>query len=181
MSSSGTNQLTQPTINGLSNLELTDLKTDTLTSNNIDGDFFSILKIEADDVQVNNELELTNSGFITIGKNTGSEITITDTEVGYLDGVTSNIQTQINNTSTDTSQLRIDLTEAEDDINANFNLLGQQGLVIDNLYSKTILQSASSIQQKTTFSGKLILSSLSNLDVGVQIQANTSAIYNIRN
>ena len=176
MSSSGTNQLTQPTINGLSNLELTDLTTDNLNANNIDGDFFSILKIEADDVQVDNELELTNSGFITIGKNTGSEITITDTQVGYLDGVTSNIQTQINSTSTDTSQLRIDLTEAEDDINANFNLLGQQGLVIDNLYSKTILQSASSIQQKTTFSGKIILSSLSNLDIGVEIQQNTADI-----
>jgi len=93
MSSSGTNQLTQPTINGLSNLELTDLKTDTLSSNNIDGEFFSIQTIEADSVQVDNELELTNSGFITIGKGTGNEITITDTQVGYLDGVTSNIQT----------------------------------------------------------------------------------------
>jgi microcystin-dependent protein len=176
MSSSGTNQLTQPTINGLSNLELTDLTTDTLSSNNIDGEFFSILKIEADDVQVDNELELTNSGFITIGKGTAQEITITDTQVGYLDGITSNIQSQITNSITDTSQLRIDLTEAEDDINANSSLLGLQGATIDDLYSKTILQSASSIDQETTFSGKIILSSLSDLDVGSEIQSNTSAI-----
>jgi microcystin-dependent protein len=176
MSSSGTNQLTQPTINGLSNLELTDLTTDNLNANSIDGDFFSILKIEADSVQVDNELELTNSGFITIGKNTGSEITITDTQVGYLDGVTSNIQSQINSSSTDTSQLRIDLTEAEDDINANSSLLGLQGATIDDLYSKTILQSGDSITQKTTFSGKIILSSLSNLDVGVDLQAATTNI-----
>ena len=169
MSSSGTNQLTQPTINGLSNLELTDLTTDNLNANNIDGDFFSIETIEANDVQVDNELELTNSGFITIGKNTGSEITITDTEVGYLDGVTSNIQTQINNTSTDTSQLRIDLDELEDDVNQNQSRIGLILSVQDDLYSKTILQSASSINQKTTFSGKLILSSLSNLDIGVEI------------
>ena len=159
MSSSGTNQLTQPTINGLSNLELTTLTTDVLNANNIDGDFFSIETIEANDVQVDNELELTNSGFITIGKNTGSEITITDTEVGFLDGVSSNIQTQINNTTGDTSQLRIDLDALEDDVNDNSSLLGLQGAAIDDLYVKTILQSASSIQQKTTFSGKLILSS----------------------
>ncbi len=46
MSSIGTNQLTQPTINGLSNLELTDLKADNLNADNIDGNFFSIEKIE---------------------------------------------------------------------------------------------------------------------------------------
>ena len=176
MSSSGTNQLTQPTINGLSNLELTDLTADNLNANNIDGDFFSIETIEANDVQVDNELELTNSGFITIGKNTGSEITITDTQVGYLDGVTSNIQSQINSTSTDTSQLRIDLDALEDDVNDNTSRLGLQGATIDDLYVKTILQSASSIDQETTFSGKIILSSLSNLDVGAEIQQNTADI-----
>ena len=176
MSSSGTNQLTQPTINGLSNLELTDLKTDTLSSNNIDGEFFSIQTIEADSVQVDNELELTNSGFITIGKGTGNEITITDTQVGYLDGVTSNIQTQITNSITDTSQLRIDLDALEDDVNDNTSRLGLQGATIDDLYVKTILQSASSIDQETTFSGKIILSSLSDLDVGAQIQQNTTNI-----
>jgi microcystin-dependent protein len=176
MSSSGTNQLTQPTINGLSNLELTELTTDNLNANNIDGDFFSIQKIEADDVQVDNELELTDNGFITIGKNTPQEITITDIQVGYLDGVTSNIQTQINNSTGDLSQLQIDLDELEDDVNANQHSIGLILGVQDDLYVKTILQSASSIQQKTTFSGKLILSSLSNLDIGVEIQANTANV-----
>ena len=172
----GLETIVQPTINGLKSLNLDTLDVDTLQSNNIDGDFFSIETIEANDVQVDNELELTNNGFITIGKNTAQEITITDIQVGYLDGVTSNIQTQINNTSGDTSQLRIDLTEAQDDINYNYSLLGLQGATIDDLYVKTILQSASSIDQETTFSGKIILSSLSDLDVGVEIQANTANI-----
>ena len=176
MSSTGINTLTSGTINGLTSLDLTDLTTNTLNADNIDGDFFSIETIEANDVQVDNELELTNNGFITIGKGTGSEITITDTQVGFLDGITSNIQTQINNTSGDTSQLRIDLTEAEDDINDLQSLSGLQGATIDDLYVKTILQSASSISQETTFSGKLILSSLSNLDIGVDIQANTANV-----
>jgi microcystin-dependent protein len=176
MSSTGINTLTSGTINGLTSLDLTDLTTNTLNADNIDGDFFSIETIEANDIQVDNELELTNNGFITIGKGSGSEITITDTQIGYLDGITSNIQTQINTSSTDTSQLRIDLTEAEDDINANSSLLGLQGATIDDLYSKTILQSGDSITQKTTFSGKIILSSLSNLDVGVEIGANTANV-----
>ena len=176
MSSTGINTLTSGTINGLTSLDLTDLTTNTLNADNIDGDFFSIQTIEANDVQVDNELELTNNGFITIGKNTAQEITITDTQIGFLDGITSNIQTQINNTTGDTSQLRIDLTEAEDDINDLQSLSGLQGATIDDLYVKTILQSASSIDQKTTFSGKLILSSLSNLDVGTNIQANTANV-----
>ena len=176
MSSTGINTLTSGTINGLTSLDLTDLTTDTLNADNIDGEFFSIQTIEANDVQVDNELELTNNGFITIGKGTAQEITITDTQVGFLDGITSNIQTQINNTSGDTSQLRIDLTEAEDDISDLQSLSGLQGATIDDLYVKTILQSASSISQETTFSGKLILSSLSNLDIGVDIQANTANV-----
>jgi microcystin-dependent protein len=162
MSSSGTNQLTQPTINGLSNLELTELTTDTLNADNIDGEFFSIQTIEANDVQVDNELELTNNGFITIGKNTGSEITITDTEVGYLDGVTSNIQTQINNSITDVTQIQADVTAVEQEV--------------DVLNNKTIYQSSDTTQQKTIFSNKLILSSLANLDVGTSIQTNTTNI-----
>ena len=91
----GLETIVSPTINGLKSLNLDTLDVDTLQSNNIDGDFFSIQTIEANDVQVDNELELTNSGLITIGKNTGQEITITDTQIGYLDGLTSNIQTQI--------------------------------------------------------------------------------------
>jgi hypothetical protein len=83
MSSTGINTLTSGTINGLTSLDLTDLTTNTLNADNIDGEFFSIQTIEANDVQVDNELELTNNGFITIGKNTAQEITITDTRIYY--------------------------------------------------------------------------------------------------
>ncbi len=162
MSSTGINTLTSGTINGLTSLDLTDLTTDTLNADNIDGEFFSIDTIEATDVQVDNELELTNNGFITIGKGSGSEITITDTQVGFLDGITSNIQTQINNAITDTTQLQTDLTAVE--------------LEVDVLNDKTIYQSSNTTEQKTIFSNKLILSSLSNLDVGTNIQANTTNI-----
>ena len=172
----GLETIVSPTINGLKSLNLDTLDVDTLQSNNIDGDFFSIKTIEANDVQVDNELELTNNGFITIGKNTGTEITISDIQIGYLDGISSNIQSQIDNVNGNTSQLQNDLTEAEDDINDIQSSIGIILGVQDDLYSKTILQSASSINQKTTFSGKLILSSLSNLDIGVEIQANTANV-----
>lgn len=162
MSSTGINTLTSGTINGLTSLDLTDLTTDTLNADNIDGNFFSIETIEANDVQVDNELELTNNGFITIGKGTGSEITITDTQVGFLDGITSNIQTQINNSNTDLTQIEADVTAVEQEV--------------DVLNNKTIYQSTNTTEQKTIFSNKLILSSLSNLDVGTTIQANTANV-----
>ena len=162
MSSTGINTLTSGTINGLTSLDLTDLTTDTLNADNIDGEFFSIETIEANDVQVDNELELTNNGFITIGKGSGSEITITDTQVGFLDGVTSNIQTQINNSNTDLTQIEADVTAVEQEV--------------DVLNNKTIYQSTNTTEQKTIFSNKLILSSLSNLDVGTTIQANTANV-----
>jgi len=158
----GLETIISPTINGLKSLNLDTLDVDTLQSNNIDGNFFSIETIEANDVQVDNELELTNSGFITIGKNTPQEITITDTQVGYLDGLTSNIQTQINNSITDTTQIQTDLTALEQEV--------------DVLNDKTIYQSTNTTEAKTIFSNKLILSSLSNLDIGEEIQQNTANI-----
>ena len=172
----GLETIISPTINGLKSLNLDTLDVDTLQSNNIDGDFFSINTIETSKLKIDDELDLTSTGFITIGNGTPEEVTISDIEISYLDGLTSNIQTQINNSTVDVSQLRIDLTEAQDDINDNQSLLGIQGATIDDLYVKTILQSASSIDQKTTFSGKLILSSLSDLDVGVDLQAATTNI-----
>jgi microcystin-dependent protein len=173
MSSTSINTLSAGTINGLTSLDLDSLTTTELSATNIDGNLFTIDTIEANDIRCDGILELTESGVIVIGKDTEEEITITDTQIGYLDGITSNIQTQINNVNGNTSQLQIDLDELEDDVNANQHSIGLILGVQDDLYVKTILQSASSIQQKTTFSGKLILSSLSNLDIGVEIQANT--------
>ena len=116
--------LEHPTLNGLTSLSLDELTTDDLTasnlvSNNIDGNYFSIDTIEALDIQVDQELELTESGYITIGKGLPGEITITDTEVGYLDGVTSNIQDQIDSIDNDTTDLEARITVNEGDISTN--------------------------------------------------------------
>jgi hypothetical protein len=88
--------LVQPTMNGLRSLDIDslsadNLNTDTLNANNMDGNYFSIDVIEADNVRVDRELELSLDGYITIDKGSINEITVTDTEVGYLDGVVSNI------------------------------------------------------------------------------------------
>ena len=176
MSSTSINTLSSGTINGLTSLDLDSLTTSELSATNIDGDLFTIQTIETNDLRLDNEMELSSSGFIVIGKNTAEEIIITDTQVGYLDNISSNIQTQINNATGNTSQLQIDLDELEDDVNQNQSRIGLILSVQDDLYSKTILQTASSTQQKTTFSGKIILSSLSNLDIGVEIQANTANV-----
>jgi hypothetical protein len=89
MTTIGTSSLYSGTINGLNSLDL-----DTLNVSDIDGVFFSINTIECNDLQVDNELDLTANGVIKIGKNTETEITITDTQLGYLDAVSSNIQEQ---------------------------------------------------------------------------------------
>jgi hypothetical protein len=96
MTTIGTSSLYSGTINGLNSLDLDTLNVTDLDVNNIDGDFFSINTIECNDLQVDNEIDLTTTGFITIGKNTPTEITITDTELGFLDGVSSNIEGQLN-------------------------------------------------------------------------------------
>ena len=92
MTTIGTSSLYSGTINGLNSLDLDTLNVSDLDVNNIDGDFFSINTIECNDLQIDNELDLTANGVIKIGKNTPTEITITDIELGYLDGVDSNIQ-----------------------------------------------------------------------------------------
>jgi len=111
MTTIGTSSLYSGTINGLNSLDLDTLNVTDLDVNNIDGEFFSINTIECNDLQVDNELDLTANGFIKIGKNTATEITITDTELGYLDGISSNIQDQLDTLSTD-------LNTAETDIDA---------------------------------------------------------------
>ncbi len=109
MTTIGTSSLYSGTINGLNSLDLDTLNVTDLDVNNIDGEFFSINTIECNDLQVDNELDLTANGFIKIGKNTPTEITITDTELGYLDGISSNIQDQLDTLSTDLNTAETDI------------------------------------------------------------------------
>ena len=119
--SNGISELNFATINGLQSLSLddltsTDINTTNITSQNIDGNYFSIETIEANDVKIDNELELTSTGFISID---GGNITVTDTEVGYISGVTSNIQTQLNSAGTNINLLENSVLENNNRIDAN--------------------------------------------------------------
>jgi hypothetical protein len=94
------NTLTTGTINGLNSLSLDTLTTTNLNSDFIDGDLIYYNKIEGNEIIVDTKLTLTNTGVISVGSST-----ISDIELTYLDGVNSNIQTQINNINTNNSGL----------------------------------------------------------------------------
>ena len=86
------NTLTTGTINGLTDLSLDTLTTTVLNSETIDGNIIYYNRIEGNEIIVDTKLTLTNTGVIAVGSKT-----ITDIELTYLDGVTSNIQKQIDN------------------------------------------------------------------------------------
>jgi len=108
-----------PTINGLQTLTLDALNTDALNASSMDGNYFSIQTIEAGDVQVDNELELTNTGFIIVGKGSPTEVIITDDEVKFLAGITSNVQNQIDGISINTTDIINDIGDNTHDITVN--------------------------------------------------------------
>ena len=94
------NTLTTGTINGLTDLSLDTLTTTTLNSETIDGNIIYYNRIEGNEIIVDTKLTLTNTGVIAVG-----DKFISDIELTYLDGVNSNIQTQINDINTDNSEL----------------------------------------------------------------------------
>ena len=94
------NTLTTGTINGLTDLSLDTLTTTNLNSETIDGNIIYYNRIEGNEIIVDTKLTLTNSGVIAVG-----DKFISDIELTYLDGVSSNIQTQINNINTNNSEL----------------------------------------------------------------------------
>ena len=94
------NTLTTGTINGLTDLSLDTLTTTNLNSETIDGNIIYYNRIEGNEIIVDTKLTLTNTGVIAVGDKFRSDIELT-----YLDGVNSNIQTQINNINTNNSGL----------------------------------------------------------------------------
>jgi hypothetical protein len=96
----GINDLGFPTINGLKSLNLDELETTVLNANTIDGNIIYYNRIEGNEIIVDTKLTLTNTGVIAVG-----DKFISDIELTYLDGVSSNIQTQINNINTNNSEL----------------------------------------------------------------------------
>jgi hypothetical protein len=95
------NTLTTGTINGLTDLSLDTLTTTTLNSETIDGNIIYYNRIEGNEIIVDTKLTLTNTGVIAVG-----DKTISDVELTYLDGVSSNIQQQINNIANQESNVQ---------------------------------------------------------------------------
>ena len=169
--------LEHPTMNGLKSLTLDDLTTDTmnasdLNADNIDGNYFSIDTIEANDIQVDAELHLTNNGFIIVGKNTPSEVIVTDDEVKHLANMRSNIQAQIDLIDNDTSGLAINVAQNTADIDANrLDISKNINYIITN--TGDISNNLSSINTNTgNISSNL---SLININTG-DISSNLSSI-----
>ena len=121
-----------PTITGLKNLNLDSLNAGSIDVENIDGDKFTIETIEAVDVQVDNELELTNTGFIIVGKGTLTEVIVTDDEIKFLAGMSSNIQNQINQIDTDTSAIANAVASNTTDISNNSTSITNLGTTVNN-------------------------------------------------
>ena len=84
--------LNYPTMSGLKSLELDELTTDSFISDTIDGNIIYYNLIEGNEIIVDTKLTLTNTGVISVG-----DYIISDIELTYLDGVSSNIQNQLNN------------------------------------------------------------------------------------
>jgi len=119
MTSTGSNILAFATTNGLSNLELTDLKTDVLTVGNFNADtmssdFLRINNIEVDNLQIDIALNLTDNTYIILKKGTINEVILTENELVYLDGMSSNIQDQL-----DLESANIDVNSSNIIVNSN--------------------------------------------------------------
>ena len=74
--------LNYPTITGLKTLELDELTTENIIAGTIDGNIIYYNRIEGDEIIVDAKLTLTNTGVISVGN-----VTISDIELTYLDGV----------------------------------------------------------------------------------------------
>jgi len=141
MTSTGSNILAFATTNGLSNLELTDLKTDVLTVGNFNADamtsdFLRINNIEVNNLQIDIELNLTDNTYIILKKDTINQVILSENELVYLDGMTSNIQEQL-----DLDSANIDVNSGNIIVNSNnisSNLIQiNQIKTITNLFTLT--------------------------------------------
>ena len=133
----GINSLDNPTINGLRSLAL-----DELNSSHINTESLYLANIETNDVTIDDALILENGAVIfTNGQ------TITDTELSYLDGTSSNIESRFITDESNISQYATDILALE---------------------GKT--QNISAIAGTTTIDGTIVLSPGSNISAnGVSV------------
>lgn len=144
----GINDLGFPTINGLKSLDLDQLNTTILNANTIDGNIIYYNKIEGNEIIVDTKLTLTNTGVISVG-----DKFISDIELTYLDGVSSNIQTQINNINTNNSGLISTVNTHTSQITAIQTINTAQTNQITALQTSDTLQNTNitTLQNKTQY------------------------------
>jgi microcystin-dependent protein/predicted nuclease with TOPRIM domain len=138
MSSNQISTLTSGTINGLNSLNLDELNTTTLNAGTMDGELFYIDRIEANEIIVDTNLQLTNTGVISVGN-----VEISDIELTYLNGVSSNIQTQIDNVNSVNSGL-------VSTVNDHTTQIASLELDVGNLQTNDALQDADILDLQTT-------------------------------
>jgi microcystin-dependent protein len=112
------NTLQYPTINGLKSLQLDNLTTDVLNAKNM-----FLESLEVADIIVDSKLEIGDDAVI---ETNGLEIS--NEELSYLDGATSNIQSQI---SANTNKLTAISYTGDTNVNSNLNVTGELSLIDD--------------------------------------------------
>ena len=117
-----------------------------LNATTIDGNIIYYNRIEGNEIIVDTKLTLTNSGVIAVG-----DKFISDIELTYLDGVSSNIQTQINDINTDNSNLETTVNNHTTQITALQTSDTAQNTAITNLQTTNTSQNTAitDLQTKT--------------------------------
>jgi hypothetical protein len=139
----GINTLDIPTINGLKNLQLDQIDTSILNADTI-----ILENVQTSNLIVSDEIIFLAGSSIVAGSST-----ISDIEISYLDGVTSNIQIQIDSINTEIDTIDDTLISLQDQI---YIIPGPTDLT--TLNNKTQNQSATS--GETIFSGDMRLTNL---------------------
>lgn len=120
--------LNYPTMTGLKSLDLDELTTIDFKANTIDGDIIYYNRIEGNEIIVDTKLTLTNTGVIAVGN-----YIISDVELTYLDGVTSNIQKQIDNIAGQDLQFQAQIDNHTNQINDLQISDASQNTLLENL------------------------------------------------
>jgi hypothetical protein len=132
------NTLQYPTINGLKSLQLDNLTTDVLNAKNM-----FLESLEVADIVVDSKLTIGDDAVI---ETNGLEIS--NEELSYLDGATSNIQSQLGNLNTRVTQNEDDITELDTRVTQN-----EDDIIL--LEDKTVALTYDIVNVKTTINSKL--------------------------
>ena len=158
----GINSLDNPTINGLRSLAL-----DELNSSHINTESLYLANIETNDVTIDDALILENGAVIfTNGQ------TITDTELSYLDGTSSNIESRFITDESNISQNATDILALE---GKTQNISAIAGTTTVN--GTIVLSPGSDISANNVSISDTEISYLNGVSSNIQIQINSVVDY----